>query len=166
MEITPLHISQFFLEESKESPIKFSLDPMKMNKLVFFAHGWHLGLYKTPLFNEEVQAWKWGTVIPSVYHEFKIFKYDPIPYEYTNQLPKINIDENDKASKIIKIIWDIYKENTGLYLSAITHIEGSPWDQVYNDKKNRKKRNLVIPNRIIRDYYSNIFNKHIPQETQ
>src|ERR1700676_3931940 len=55
-----------------------SLDPMKLQKLIYFAHGWSLALTDIPLIEEHPEAWDYGPVIPSVYHEFKLFGRKPI----------------------------------------------------------------------------------------
>ena len=47
------------------------LSPMKIQKLVYFAHGWYLALYDEPLLDEKIEAWRYGPVVPSLYHEFK-----------------------------------------------------------------------------------------------
>ena len=47
------------------------LTPLHINKLVFFSHGWNLGILETPLINEDVEAWKYGPIIPSIYYAFK-----------------------------------------------------------------------------------------------
>ena len=49
------------------------ITPLKIQKLVYIAHGWHLAIYEEPLIVELVEAWKWGPVIPLLYHEFKNF---------------------------------------------------------------------------------------------
>ncbi|QLH42366.1 MAG: DUF4065 domain-containing protein [Coxiellaceae bacterium] len=51
---------------------------MKLAKLIYVAHGWSLALNDVPLIDEAVQAWKFGPVIESVYHEFKHFGNDVI----------------------------------------------------------------------------------------
>ena len=47
--------------------------PMHMIKLVYLSHGWMLGLRERSLINEAVEAWRYGPVVPSVYHRFKSF---------------------------------------------------------------------------------------------
>ena len=37
-----------------------SVDPMKVQKLVYFAHEWHLGYDRGALSAELAQAWRWG----------------------------------------------------------------------------------------------------------
>jgi len=43
---------------------------MKVQKLLYYVQGCHLGLYGTPAFAGEFQAWKYGPVEPSVYSEY------------------------------------------------------------------------------------------------
>ena len=47
------------------------LTPMQVLKLVYICHGWMLGLTGRPLIRESAQAWTYGPVVPSVYHQYK-----------------------------------------------------------------------------------------------
>ena len=47
------------------------ITPLKMQKLVYFAHGWHLAITGAPLISEPIQAWQYGPVISSLYQIFK-----------------------------------------------------------------------------------------------
>ena len=55
-----------------------SLTPMKLQKMVYIAHGWSLGLSDNSLIHDAVEAWKWGPVIRSVYREFRDFGAETI----------------------------------------------------------------------------------------
>ena len=67
-------IANYFLERAEREPIT----QMKVQKLVYFAHGWHLGITQKPLINEQVEAWPYGPVIPSLYQDLKRWGADPI----------------------------------------------------------------------------------------
>ncbi|WP_366513810.1 type II toxin-antitoxin system antitoxin SocA domain-containing protein [Planktotalea sp.] len=63
---------------------------MKLQKLVYIAYGWHLALSGKKLFTEEIEAWKHGPVVPSLYHEFKHLRENPITsfatsYDYNSE---------------------------------------------------------------------------------
>ena len=62
-----LAIANFFLENHK------SISPMKLQKLVYFAHGWNLAISNNPLIKEPIEAWDYGPVISTIYNEFKLF---------------------------------------------------------------------------------------------
>ena len=50
-----------------------TVDPLKVQKLVYFAHGWHLAFLSQPFILEDVEAWKYGPVVPELYRDFKKF---------------------------------------------------------------------------------------------
>ena len=47
------------------------LTVMQILKLVYFCHAWTLALYDRPLIEQPIEAWRYGPVIPDVYHSFK-----------------------------------------------------------------------------------------------
>src|SRR4051812_39910789 len=69
-------IANEFLRLAKED--KAQISPLKLQKLVYFAHGWYLALAGKPLIEERVQAWQFGPVIPTLYREFKRYGNSPI----------------------------------------------------------------------------------------
>lgn len=113
--------------------------PLKMQKLVYFAHGWYLAITGRPLLAEPIQAWKYGPVIPTLYQEFKEFGDEPIQFPAMIFVPGRGktvaslTDEGDPAEvalalQVIRRVWNEYSKLTAEQLSAITHDEGSPWD--------------------------------------
>lgn len=51
------------------------LTNMKLNKLLYFAQGHYLQRYGKPLFDNAVEAWDHGPVVPEVYTAYKsLFK--------------------------------------------------------------------------------------------
>ena len=67
----PKAVANYFLDCAKEDGESLTL--LKLVKLVYLAHGWHLGLTGDPLIKENVEAWRYGPVVPSIYHDLKIF---------------------------------------------------------------------------------------------
>lgn len=148
------------------------ITPMKLLKLVYFAHGWHLGLTGRPLINEPVQAWKFGPVIPSIYHAVKKYGNNPIrhliadedffaagaesdgsigltPFAYSiDQGPEV--PQNHFAKKLVAKIWEVYGGFTPIQLSNLTHEPGSPW---YETPTRDEKRGAMIDEQRIRDYF-------------
>jgi uncharacterized phage-associated protein len=44
---------------------------MKLQKLLYYAQGQYLAEHEEPLFDEDIEAWSHGPVVPSVYRAFK-----------------------------------------------------------------------------------------------
>src|SRR5687768_9300066 len=85
-------IANFFIQKGIEAgnPI----DQMKVQKLVYFAHGWYLAITNQPLINEAIEAWRFGPVIPSLYHSLKHSGNQAITHTIDEQTD-LTIDEND-----------------------------------------------------------------------
>lgn len=152
---SPLAIANYFLDKAKAEGKPLS--PMKLQKLIYFAHGWHLALYGgKPLLNEQVQAWDYGPVVPSVYHEFKKFGSGRIEQYGTDFdfskgeiiTPRIPLDDKQTLALLDKI-WEVYGKYTGIQLSNLTHEHNSAWTDVRNDPENGGMRSVGIPNKLI-----------------
>ncbi len=48
-------VANYFLKKAAAEGV--TLDPMKLQKLVYIAHGWHLGLLGAPLLRSPIEAW-------------------------------------------------------------------------------------------------------------
>ena len=131
---------------------------LKLQKLVYISHGWHLGIFNEPLVEDEcAEAWKYGPVFPSLYDEFKIFGSKPI-----NRLAIEFLDEEDfqpfmpvlngtKKIELLRKVWNDYKYFSANELSGLTHEDGTPWSETWN--KEPKIRNKNIENELIRSHY-------------
>lgn len=123
-----IDVANRILEIAKAKGISMSM--MKLLKLVYFAHGWTLGLTGEPLCSDNAEAWQYGPVFRNLYnslpyrgsqevvHPVKgIFEDVRVPAEFT-----------DSESEIIKRVVDVYGKLGAYQLSNITHEVGSPWD--------------------------------------
>ena len=119
--------------------------PMHVLKLVYISHGWTLGLYGRSLINEPAEAWRYGPVVPSVYHRYKSFRGDPITTEPVDRSDEFDDEQRD----VIEQVHEVYGDFTALQLSALTHKPGTPWDVTYREYG----AGVIIPNELIRDYY-------------
>ena len=156
----------FELSEKEGRPIT----PLKMQKLVYIAHGWHLGITREPLVDDEYpEAWEFGPVFPSIYHEFKHFKGNPIqepaqemiltePIELWDwdwdslDTETPSIDKKDKEIRVfLENIWKSYGKYSARKLSAMSHGKGTPWSQTR--EKVGSVQNAPIEEDIIRDFY-------------
>lgn len=119
--------------------------PMHLLKLTYLSHGWTLGLTGRALVYNAVEAWRYGPVIPSIYHRYKSFGGDPVtavPIDRTDRF-------SDAQQSLIEEVVEAYGSYSALDLSDITHRSGTPWAVVYETYG----EGAIIPNELIRDYY-------------
>ena len=142
-----------------------SVTPLKLQKLVYIAHGWSLGLTGEPLVMDQVpEAWQYGPVFPSLYHEFKEFGKDPITSkatdfnigsEFSFDVVEPFVPENDTYTwALLRKIWDQYGKYGGVALSELTHRAGTPWEQVWS--KSGGVKNAVIPQDVVKRHYEEL----------
>lgn len=131
------------------------LTQMKLQKIVYLAQGLHLSLYDgAELVKEDFQAWKYGPVIPSIYHDYKLYGSSLIQdlslIDFNDFTFYLSTDLDDNAESAIEDAWKIAKDIPGTQLSNWTHNEGSPWHKFYREGVN----DIIIPKQEIRGYFS------------
>lgn len=122
-----------------------SISNLKLQKLLYFAQGFSLALLNEPLFEEDIEPWDFGPVVPKVYKEYKMYGANDIPkivsycdldFNSDTFLDNIDFDENI-FSDVQKVIMDTVVDQFGRYtankLVTITHNQ-SPWMNSYHKK--------------------------------
>jgi len=138
-------VVNFFLSQINEEA-GASVTQMKLQKLLYYAKAWCLALADTPLFSQEIEAWKYGPVIRDVYAKYKIYG--------CNSLPKA--EEYDKSqfsnceTKILEAVKDAYMCYDALFLANLTHCE-TPWQEAYSTNEN-----ATISDEAIAAYYKQV----------
>ena len=137
---------------------KKRISPMKIQKLVYIAHGYSLVECSEPMLDEVFEAWKFGPVLSSLYQECKRYGRD----EITNYLKDIDpetgkespaaLPDNDHVNNIIDFVWKTYGSESAISLSDWTHVKGGPWDRV-TEGGTKLLRHRDVPNEYIRDYF-------------
>lgn len=123
-------IANHVLQVARE--LGLSLTPMQLMKIVYFAHGWSLGLRNRPLFTQPVQAWQYGPVIPDVYWAFSRFGRSPVAEPAKNEFGlayEAELDEVDE--RIIRAVVAQYGKLHAFVLSDMTHQPGTPWQKSF-----------------------------------
>lgn len=122
---------------------------LDLQKLAYFAHGWHLALLGTPLVDEEFEAWRFGPVLPSVYHKFKVFSSNPVPFDYPLVLWEKPIDSNTDTSQLIDRVLAVYGKTPSFDLVNMSHAPDGPWAAAWD----RSSFSSTIDNDEIRKYF-------------
>jgi uncharacterized phage-associated protein len=151
---TPLAVANYFLHKSFDSGSP--LTPIKLEKLAYLAHAWHLAVKGEPLLSEAVQAWKYGPVIASLYHTFLEFGIYPITRlaHKTDTGSKSNFPtvHSQDTIEVLDKVWEFYKPYSDSQLSSLTHKKNSPWEICWRNKE------PFIPNHLIQEHYINKLN--------
>lgn len=161
----PKAIANFFIGRAAEN--KKRLTPLQIIKLVYIAHGWHLGLRGEPLIDEPPQAWKYGPVIPSLYHALKVHGNGEVLDKLTTfrnkkgdwivDLREVTVPkpDNPEILQFLNSVWNVYGHLSGLQLSALTHAPGTPWQKAWKDGAKYTK-GFQIREDYIKDHYSDL----------
>lgn len=150
---TPQHIANYFLDRAEGEGR--SLSPLKLIKLVYIAYGWVLALTNERLFDETIEAWQHGPVIPSVYHEFKHYRSDPICERAgtldmetgSYQIPRVP-KADTTTLLILEKVWAAYRGFSGWALRNKTHEKDTPWTAVYDGTMDK-----AIPDALIAPHF-------------
>lgn len=128
-----------------------SVDPLKLMKLVYFAHGFYLASAEEPLISENIKAWKYGPVVPSLYHRFKKYGRTAIPFQEAQLIPAEIPQSDEWAREVISTTWNRFKNESGFVLSLKSHAEGSPWEKIWDPSGSISS--ITIPNDEIKKYF-------------
>ncbi|MDR2145228.1 MAG: DUF4065 domain-containing protein [Tannerella sp.] len=95
---------------------------MKLQKLLYYQQGFHLAYFDTPLFDDEIEAWMYGPVVPSVYERFEKFGKNGINNDNTNKIPILT----DEEESLFNEVMETYGKYSAIGLMNLTHSE-KPW---------------------------------------
>ena len=128
---SPLTIANFFIEKAAPNG---GLGHLKLQKLVYCAHGWWLALAgENPmLVNELPRVWKMGPVFPSLDRRLKSRRGPPITQLITDydEEEKKRLDGDAGIKHFLTSVWLRYEPYSGLTLTRMTHRVGSPGNKV------------------------------------
>ena len=157
-------LANYFIDIAKRDEVDLTL--FGLMKRVYITHGFCLAIYNRPAINsrfDSVEAWKYGPVIPSVYHSFKHNRSNPI-----KEKSLFVIEKNDAGSfdfvtpeledlqirSVAEFVWRRYHGYDDKQIIDLTHQKGTPWHFCYEEGKNKD-----IPDYITKVYYDNLVKK-------
>lgn len=99
-----------------------SISNLKLQKLAYYAQGFHLAMHGQPLFPQRVFAWAHGPVVKELYHEYKRYGAGPIALAQTFDAELYSSDMQDFLTEVNTV----YGQFTASKLRNMTHVE-PPW---------------------------------------
>ena len=97
-----------------------TISNLKLQKMMYYQQGFHLAYFGTPLFDEDIVAWQYGPVVPSVYKEYKSFESNSI------STSEEGISLSDDEEELFNNVYEEYNQFSAVALMKMTH-EESPW---------------------------------------
>lgn len=124
-----------------------TITPLKLQKILYYAQGYHLAEYNRPLFDEDFQAWAHGPANPDIYDKYKEYGYAAIG-EPTEDL----FDFDDNTTSFLTNIWETFGIYDGKYLEELTHGE-EPWINARKGYEPGERCDTVITKDSMRSFF-------------
>lgn len=138
-----IDVARFIINCSNKK--KYYISNLRLQKILYFAQMEFI-LNNSLCFEDEIQAWDYGPVVPNVYNEFKRFGASNIPQILTFfdksegilKIKKIDYKEsviNSSDRHLIEKVIDECSQYSTSQLVRITHAQ-LPWIEAHNKGKN------------------------------
>ena len=129
-----LEIAKFIV--NKCTVEKHPITNLQLQKILYFLQKKHLVEFGSCLFDDDIQAWQFGPVVPEVYYQFCGFGSGAITMKYEINLESKDIDLINPIveDKRTKNPWDLVSE---------THAPGKAWDITY--RNGLGNRRVILP---------------------
>lgn len=154
-----LDIARYVINYCNDKDIHIS--NLKLQKILYFIQASFYLNKGRECFKENMEAWKYGPVVPEAYFEFRRYGSNNIPYIKSYFTQQENsyflreviysddiIDDNDK--EIIKNIIEECSNHTASELVDITHSQ-KPWKETYVNGINK-----IIEKSILKSYFKGV----------
>lgn len=141
----PIDIAKWFINRTDRAAGD-DMTHLKLQKLIYFAQAWHLANLGKPLFEEDMEAWAHGPVVPSVWHEYKGYQWESIP-------SGDDADVDNNVAAYLEKIYRKYGEYSGKALERLTHSH-EPWLKTRGDLQPEAKCTDPIDKKLMRDFYA------------
>ena len=146
------NISDYIISRLTKGTDDRSLNPLKLQKLLYYVQSWHLAFEKTPFFEGKFNAWVHGPVNRDIYDRFRD-KMLFFPLDSDNIKDINSIDTISSKDKLyIDSILESYAIFSGVQLEDMTHNE-EPWIQARKGYKPNERCDVVIDEKLMGDYY-------------
>jgi uncharacterized phage-associated protein len=140
-----LAIANEFLTRAWDA--RCALTHMQVQKLTYLAHGWSLGAGRGALVEEQFEAWTFGPVVRKLYdslkhygpgHITKVIRWgDDTPLNDEREFDAAYVQTSDFERDLLDFVYRTYGEFHAYQLSALTHLDGTPWQKTYVPGQNK-----------------------------
>lgn len=130
-------ISNYVISLTQNNPEE-NLTNLKLQKILYYLQGYYLAIYDEPLFEDEIEAWKYGPVVNDVYHSYKVYGDNSIIIPDFD----FNFDYINNAQKqFINKVYSYFRQFSAIKLMELTHSE-FPWISTFGREAIMSKGSL------------------------
>lgn len=143
--------ADYIIQAAKHDGVN-NMTNMKLNKVLYYAQAISLQKYGHPLFEDPINAWTLGPVVPHVYYAFNEGgERGDKPITAPQQKVPDNAFTPDEADALSDAYVAFGRTYDAEDLSHRTHKDGGPWSQCY---KPGMVPGVEIPIDLIKQYFS------------
>ncbi len=124
---------------------------MKLQKLVYYAQAWSLVWDESPLFDEKIEAWANGPVVPSLFA--KLRGTFTVTRRILGKGAPSKLKEHQKET--IDAVVEFYAQRDAQWLSDLTHME-APWADARRGLALGERGNNEITHAAMAEYYGSL----------
>lgn len=132
-------------------------EPLKLQKLLYLSQGYSYAFNGKPLFNDDMEAWVHGPVVPNVYSQYKNYFYNPINIKY--ELP--HYEEEDLA--VMEYVKDNFSKYDAKYLEQLSHNQ-DPWIEARSGLDPDERSHKTIDEGLVSDYFTSLVSQPSEEE--
>ena len=111
--LSPSQIAKWFINHV-DREAGDDITHLKLQKLLYYSQAWHLANYNESLFEEDMQAWTHGPVVPSVWQEYKDYEWQSLP-PHNEEIQIEGIED------YLNTVYESYGKFTAKKLEKMTH---------------------------------------------
>jgi len=138
-------VARYFLALTDQDESE-SISHLKLQKLCYYAQGFHLALYGDALFPEEIEAWQHGPVVPKLWYVYQNYGSGQIPKPDDLDFEIYDSDQRE----LLNEVYEIYGQFSAWKLRNMTHDE-PPWAEAW-----AKGPNTPISHESMKEYFNTL----------
>jgi len=124
---------------------------MKLQKLVYYSQAWSLVWDDAPLFDERIEAWANGPVVPLLFEAHKGRYIVSANFFRNGDSSRLTENQRDTINRVV----DFYGNKSAQWLSDLAHSE-APWIDARKGIPDGERGNSVISLDSMASYYESI----------
>jgi uncharacterized phage-associated protein len=159
-------VANFFILQALQEGV--DIEAIKIQKLVYLAHGWNLAFTGYPPIKESIRVRPFGPIIEELYGEFVEFGASRPVNRFASDIVRTvkgdlveivsRLHDAPSTIPLLTEVWAKYKHLTYIQLANMANAEGSPWRKIKDEAEGRT--GYCLPNELMEEHFKGLIAKH------